>query len=348
MSDPTEVPNETKEAIWRRFGLRLPLWFILSLSLVGLLLAAVGLVLLLVLWSSAGTLGDEAASLGGVWYAIALVLLAAALGAAYLGYIVARPIVGTSKVARNLGEFRAPLGLDVPDSIISELHHAAAAFNAMARDFRMMEAYIPTAMLRRLKQSGADEAEKRVVTVMYSDISNFTRLADFMSAHETAAFLNQHFALVTECVEAEDGTVDKIVGDGVIAFWGAPTEQPDHARRAARAAFAVAEAIRYENDLRREQGQSPVQVKIGLHSGEVIAAKVGAAGRLAYTIIGETVNLAQRIQELCKQVAGPDDDAIILAGAATADALGPEYSPAPAGSHVAPGSADTVDVFRLD
>jgi class 3 adenylate cyclase len=121
-----------------------------------------------------------------------------------------------------------------------------------------------------------------------------------MPAAEIADFLNHHFALVAKCVEAEGGTVDKYIGDSVMAFWGAPEPQPDHTERACRAAIGVSIALKSDNMARKREGKPPVRVRIGVHTGEVVVGNIGAPGRINYTIVGDTVNAASRLEQLCK------------------------------------------------
>ena len=142
--------------------------------------------------------------------------------------------------------------------------------------------------------------ERRDMTVMFTDIPGFTTLSEQLSATEVANLLNDHFTLVAGCVEAEEGTIDKYIGDSVMAFWGAPSKQPDHAARAIRAALAIAETVRADNAIRRTDGRQEVRIRIGIHSGPALAGNIGAPGRINYTLVGDTVNAANRIEQLGK------------------------------------------------
>ena len=127
----------------------------------------------------------------------------------------------------------------------------------MLRGLRWFEVYVPRTLVERLLHLGAAgslDSVEREITVMFTDIASFTAFSEGRPAAEVAAFLNRHFALVSQAIEAEGDTVDKFIGDGVMAFWGAPEAQPDHAERAARAALAIAEAIRADNRARHEAG----------------------------------------------------------------------------------------------
>ncbi len=157
-----------------------------------------------------------------------------------------------------------------------------------------------------------------VVTVLFTDISGFTRLAERMPAVETAAFLARYVHLIADRVADEGGTFDKFVGDSVMAYWGAPEAQPDHASRAWRAAHAIAATVRAENAVR---GRMPIRMRLGLHTGMVATGDIGAPGA-GPAIFGDTVNTGQRIEQLAKTYFTPGDDVVGLASSAALRAAG--------------------------
>ena len=214
---------------------------------------------------------------------------------------------------------------------------------------RWFEAYVPRTLIRHLLRHSSGRkfpSVERNMTVMFTDIVGFTTLAEHRSAADTAAFLNHHFAMVTQAIEAEDGTVDKFIGDGAMAFWNAPHRHHDHPRRAARAALAIAAAIAADNQKRVARGRKPIQMRIGVHTGPVVVGNIGPEKRLNYTIVGDTVNTAQRIEQLCRDVPN-GEDVVILIGDRTAAELGDEFDCQPAGRFNVRGRAEFVEVFRL-
>jgi class 3 adenylate cyclase len=183
---------------------------------------------------------------------------------------------------------------------------------------------------------------------MFTDIVDFTAAAERMPAAEVAAMLNAHFDLLGRCVEAEGGTIDKFIGDCVMAFWGAPDDQPDHADRALRAARAIAVAVAADNAARRGRGQAPLRVRIGLHSGPVVAGNIGMSGRSGYTIVGDAVNLGNRLEQLGKAVA-PADEVVILVSGETVDLVkGDRSGLRSLGPHAVPGRRTEIEIFRLE
>ncbi len=199
---------------------------------------------------------------------------------------------------RNLDFANAP---NVPDSRLRELANAGHAFNAMMVALRWFEMYVPKSLVLRLMQSGDTEViatRERQVTVMFTDIRGFGALSQRLTAAEVADLLNEHFDLLSTRIEAEGGTVDKFIGDSVMAFWGAPDEQPDHAKRAIRAARAVQAAVASDNKFRADRGDAPIQVRIGINTGPAVVGNIGSSSRVNYTLIGDTVNVAERLERL--------------------------------------------------
>lgn len=142
--------------------------------------------------------------------------------------------------------------------------------------------------------------ERRVVTVLFSDIRGFTPLAESLPPEAVAALLNEYFTAMAELVFAHGGTLDKFLGDGLLAVWGAPLDLPDASTRAMAAAEAMRRAIHQLNLAWDTAGRPTLGVGFGLARGEVFAGRIGSDHRLDYTVIGDVVNLASR---LC-QVAG--------------------------------------------
>ena len=155
-------------------------------------------------------------------------------------------------------------------------------------------------------------------------------LAEHLSTPETAAFLNDHFRLLAICVEAEGGTIDKFIGDSLMAFWGAPDAQLDHAARACRAARAIAAADRMRTiAIDASKGVKPVRIRVAIHTGPTIVGNIGAPGRINYTIIGDTVNIAQRIENIAKEHMTADDEVVVLVSEVVLKFAGPSLGSDP-------------------
>ncbi|MEO0824002.1 MAG: adenylate/guanylate cyclase domain-containing protein, partial [Pseudomonadota bacterium] len=140
------------------------------------------------------------------------------------------------------------------------------------------------------------------VAVMFTDIRDFTSLTEALPPAEIMALLSDYQGRMVEQVFAFDGTIDKFTGDGIMVTFGTPEGRADDAERAVRAALAMDAALGALNAARAGRGQPPIRHGIGIHYGSVVAGNVGSPNRLEYTVIGDAVNVASRIQDACKSV----------------------------------------------
>ncbi len=159
------------------------------------------------------------------------------------------------------------------------------------------------------------------VTVMFCDIRGFTSLSEAMKPGDVVALLNEYFTGLEKCISEHGGVINKYIGDAVMALFGAPLPCRTHARDAFAAACAMREELAGMNELFAGRGLPRLRFGIGLHSGPVLAGNIGAASRMEYTVIGDTVNTASRIEGLCKQY-GRD----LLISQSTAGLLGRELN----------------------
>ncbi|WP_420345759.1 adenylate/guanylate cyclase domain-containing protein [Pelagibius sp.] len=285
------------------------------------------------------------------WVGLAVLALAL-LTAVVLSRGIARPVRDLAEAARAISSFDFRRVPPAKGSAFRELDSASGAFNSMLNGLRWFETYVPRALVLRLIRLGEDaiRSEERQVSVIFTDIVGFTGASQNMTAHQLADFLNHHFALLAAEVEKTEGTVDKYIGDSVMAFWGAPDEQPDHAARACRAALNIAAALKVDNRQRAAQGLPEVHLRIGIHSGAAVVGNIGAPGRVNYTLIGDTVNLANRLEAYGKQVGngtGEAGPATILISQSTRAGLGDEFAVEDLGLHEMRGRSGQIKVFRL-
>ena len=135
----------------------------------------------------------------------------------------------------------------------------------------------------------------REATVLFSDIRGFTAMSERLDPQSIVSMLNEYFEIMVDIVFENEGTLDKFVGDELMAVWGAPVGQADHASRAVRAALQMTEALVKFNRFRVANGEHPIHVGIGINCGELIAGYMGSTRTLSYTVIGDTVNTAARL-----------------------------------------------------
>ena len=198
---------------------------------------------------------------------------------------------------------------------------------------------------RELVERGGIETARREVTLLFSDIRGFTTLSETRTPEEVIALLNRYFSLQVDVVFGHGGSLDKFIGDCIMAMWGAPLDQPDHARRAVACALDMADTLQA---FKRELGAEHVDfdVGIGLHSGPAVVGLMGSQKRrLEYTAIGDTVNLASRIEGLTK-----DAQRRILVSRDTMEMCGKAFDAPfdflPAGSYKVKGRAQEVELFE--
>ncbi len=164
----------------------------------------------------------------------------------------------------------------------------------------------------------ANRAERKVVSVLFSDIVRFSDTCERLTPEEVHRLLGEYLERMVGCVFAEEGTVDKFIGDGLLAFFGDPVPQADHAARAVRAARAMLGAVEELNAAWAVQGRPTLQIRIGVNTGPVVVGNVGAPRRMEYTVLGHEVNRAQRLEAAARP-------GTLLMGQATREAVAAEF-----------------------
>jgi adenylate cyclase len=202
----------------------------------------------------------------------------------------------------------------------------------------------PQALLRRL--TPAARTRERDLTVMFTDIVGFTRLAEGLGHAALAELLERHVAALATLIERERGVVHKVLGDGVLAFWDTLHAGANPTAPAVRAALAIRAAVEADNAARAARGLARIRLRIGLHTGPLVMAALGAAGRLGTTPLGDTVNVAQRLEDAARHVADEGEVTIVASDAVVARA-GRGFRFEPLGELPVRGRRDPVRAFRL-
>jgi class 3 adenylate cyclase len=189
-----------------------------------------------------------------------------------------------------------------------EIASIGDSFNAMVAGLKEREfikstfgSYVSPQVVKRVIEgkAGAVLGQRRRVTVLFSDIRKFTSISEKLQPEELVAFLNGHLERMTAAIQAHGGRIDKFMGDAIMAEWGALEEPADDERRAVTASLAMLRSLDEANRERRAKGLFTVDAGVGLNSGEVVAGTVGSSSKLEFTVIGDTVNLASRLEGLC-------------------------------------------------
>ncbi len=277
-------------------------------------------------------------------------LLLSAIGAFFVARTVTRPVLDLAAAAREVerGHYDTRVELVQKD----ELGELAGAFNRMTRGLAerdrvrnlLGKVVSPEIAEKLLSREAVLGGEERMVTVLFSDLRNFTALSERRSAHDTVSLLNTYFTHMSAAIEAHGGVVDKYLGDGIMALFGAPVEHEDHAGNAVMAALAMQEALARMNRDLAAQGVPPLAMGIGINSGVVVAGNLGSPERLNYTVIGDSVNLAARLEGLTKRLG--DDTAIVISADTLKQSLR-QFRVRPLGAQPVRGKAEPVEVYAV-
>jgi adenylate cyclase len=279
--------------------------------------------------------------------AVVLLGLSLIVGAVMAGAI-ARPIRRAAKGVTAIGKLDFDEVLPLAGSYFREINTLAHSFNAMLDGLRAFGRYVPRTLVMKLVKEGhyGSQIEERVLAIMFTDIVSFTATCENMSATDVASFINQHLSLISSCVLQENGTIDKFIGDAVMAFWGAPGRVDNPAASACRAAVAIQRALAADNKRRIAAGLKPVRIRMGLHMGPVVVGDIGTSNRINYTIVGDAVNATQRLEGLGKTI-DPDAETIALVSEEiVAEARG-GFQFVERGNHVVKGKQESLEVFQL-
>jgi adenylate cyclase len=169
---------------------------------------------------------------------------------------------------------------------------------------RVLERYVAPQLVNYVMsnlESFQLKGNKRELTILISDVRNFTTMTEKSDPEELIALLNDYLAAMTDIIFKYNGIVDKFIGDGILAYWGAFTPEENHAEDAALAALEMIEQLAQLNQRWQEQGKQPIAIGIGINTGKVIFGNIGKGKKLEFTVIGDAVNLASRLEGLNKE-----------------------------------------------
>jgi adenylate cyclase len=232
--------------------------------------------------------------------AAAFTLAAIVLGAV-LSARISRPVSAITSDLARVGAFNISRDPS-PTSFVREIAELGVSVDRMKASLRSFGHYVPTDLVRTLLARGIDAelgVEPRCVSIHFSDVENFTTIAEGIAPTELVAAMGRYFELMTGALSRHGGTVDKFMGDGIMAFFNAPEELPDHERQACLAALE-AQRLLAEMIRNTPPGQPIFLARIGLGVGEVLVGNIGTPERFAYTLLGDEVNLASRLEGLNK------------------------------------------------
>ncbi len=289
-----------------------------------------------------------------LWVVLAAIFVSVVTALAFV-QTLARPIARLMAFAQALAgrRFEERVEINTRDELAvlgSVLSNAAADLEASEDQLRQEAAirsdlgrYLPREVVERVvrrEQEMTLGGQRRQITVLFADVVGFTPMTEELGAEEIVGLLNELFTIMTEIVFRHQGTVDKFIGDCLMAFWNAPTEQPDHAELAVAAAEDMMRFLEVGNAGWEERHGLRVQLAIGIHTGEAVVGNVGSESRMAYTAIGEVVNVAARLEAIAR----PQQ---ILITEATATATDDLFETMPFGTRKLTARSEDVLVFEV-
>jgi adenylate cyclase len=236
-------------------------------------------------------------------------ILAILVGAAFLpvvwmfGSRMSRSLQGITAQARQLQTLAEPELMPVT-SHIREIHELGGTMNLAQRAIWSFAHFVPKEIVRGLIDNSISTrlgGVKQEITLVFTDVRGFTSIAESADPDVLMHQTSRYFSVLTEAFLAEGGTVDKFIGDAVMVFWNAPNPQADHVARACRAALAAEAAGQRLNAEFETDGLKPFFTRFGIHVGEAVVGNVGSTERMNYTALGNTVNLAARLEGLNKE-----------------------------------------------
>jgi adenylate cyclase len=188
----------------------------------------------------------------------------------------------------------------------------AYGFFAEQRGKRLITArfgqYVPPALVDEMAQnpeSFSMAPDSREMTVLFSDVRNFTTISEGLDPKELSDLMNEFLTSLTEVIYRNRGTIDKYMGDAIMAFWGAPVEERDHARLAIRAALEMHQKLAELQPKFKAKNWPEIRIGVGLNTGRMSVGNMGSAIRVAYTVMGDAVNLASRLEGITKEYGAP-------------------------------------------
>jgi adenylate cyclase len=246
-------------------------------------------------------LGPVQMTIRNLLIGLAILIVAAGLLSAWLAQrLIAAPLIKVMGEIKHVERFDLDK-VERHPSHLAEIENLSGAIADMAQGLAAFRKYIPADLVKLLISEGTEAklgGDIRFMTVMFIDLAGFTGMSERMG-RRIIPLLSRYFDSVSVQVQANGGTIDKFIGDAVMAFWGAPKVNAQHAVDCCRAALACQRAVR-EAGLCDDAGR-PVKIRIGINSGDMLVGNIGSEVRLNYTVIGDAVNIASRLESTNKQ-----------------------------------------------
>jgi len=250
------------------------------------------------------TEADQIARLRKTGYAGGAILVLSVIAALFVGRAIGHPILRLSDAAKKIRRGDLDRFEPLPRTAFREITAASLSFNAMVEGLRernlvrgLLGKYVPEEVAKDLiKDRGVIEPISTEATIMFTDIAGFTTISESITPEEMVEMLNDYFTVLADILEDHGGVIAQFQGDGLIAMFNVPVADPNHATEAVRSALEIQKAVGA-----RPFAGHVLTCRVGLATGEVVAGSVGASDRLTFTVYGDTVNMASRLEQMNKE-----------------------------------------------
>ncbi len=264
---------------------------------------------------------------------------------AWLSMRISKPLDKIARETKAIGQFELeakPLG----HSVFKEVDQLMVATQNMKTGLRSFQKYVPADLVREIMASGQETelgGRRENLTMFFSDIKGFTSISEIISPESLVEQMAEYLGAMSDEIRKDPpGTVDKFIGDSIMAFWGAPTPNPDHATSSCRAALLCQERLGQLREKWKQEGKPLFFQRIGIYTGEVIVGNIGSETRMNYTVIGDAVNMASRLEGLNKSY-GTE----IIIGDTTCDLVKEELVVRPLDLVSVVGSTKGIKIYEL-
>ncbi|RXT53973.1 adenylate/guanylate cyclase domain-containing protein [Bradyrhizobium betae] len=278
-------------------------------------------------------------------FALALAFVGATLPFAFwLGSLMAQPLRKLVEETDAIQRFEIAERPRI-HSVIAEIEELGRSVFTMRSVVRSFASFIPRQIVQQLIETGSSLSlggSRREVTVLFTDVADFTAKTERTDPSQVMIYTSRYFAALSDEIMRHHGTIDKYIGDAVMAFWNAPADDPDHTINACRAILACLAANDALNKEFRREGWPPYDTRFGLHVGDAVVGNIGSSDRMNYTALGATINLASRLEGLNKNYGTR-----VLVSAAVRARVGDAFLFRSVDSIKPKGFADAIEVSEL-
>ncbi|MET0576100.1 MAG: adenylate/guanylate cyclase domain-containing protein [Mesorhizobium sp.] len=277
--------------------------------------------------------------------AISAVVVAVAVALALLlSHLITKSLEQLTESANRLQNLDFTTPVEVP-SHVAEISSLGKAMNRARDAIFTFALYVPKEFVKKSVQAGyftGRSAKREEVTALFTDIYDFTTISEGHSPEDVVAMLSEYFDILDEAVNAHHGSIIQFLGDSIFAMWNAPIPDADHAEHACRAALAAEQSLAHFNEAQRAKGLPEFRTRFGIHTGQAVVGSVGARERLQYTAMGDTINVASRLEGMNKVY-----HSTILASAAVKQACEHTIEFRPRGAGQAKGRAAALELYEV-